>query len=151
MGRGGLSHSLCVRPPRSSRTANEAALESDRRKGSEESGGIELAASDDREGGRGETTRPKNTKHRVTGAKGGIQSASDNCKLLYCCCGCASILANFPMVRSDFFHANLLNYVLYFQLLKDCWELVGTFFEQLEIQYIWKGSREKIWILPTEN
>ena len=63
----------------------------------------------------------------------------------------APILANFPTVISDFFHANLLCYVLYFQLLKDCWELVGTFFEQLEIQYIWKGSREKNWILPTEN
>ena len=44
------------------------------------------------------------------------------------------VLANYPTVRSDFFHANLLCYVLYFQLLKDCWQLVGTFFEQLELQ-----------------
>ena len=61
------------------------------------------------------------------------------------------VLANYPTVRSDFFHTNLLCYVLYFQLLKDCWQLVGTFFEQLELQYIWKGSREKNRIFATEN
>ena len=60
-------------------------------------------------------------------------------------------MANYPTVRSDFFHANLPCYVLYFQLLKDCWQLVGTFFEQLELQYIWKGSREKNRIFATEN
>ena len=63
----------------------------------------------------------------------------------------ARLLANYPTVRSDFFHANLLCYVLYFQLLKDCWQLVGTFFEQLELQYIWKGSRGKNRIFATEN
>ena len=61
------------------------------------------------------------------------------------------VLANYPSVRSDFFHANLICYVLYFQLLKDCWQLVGTFFEQLELQYIWKGSRGKNRIFATEN
>ena len=60
-------------------------------------------------------------------------------------------LANFPMQISIFFHANLLYYVLYFQLLEDCWELDGTFFEQLGTGYIWKGSRERNLISPMDK
>ena len=40
---------------------------------------------------------------------------------------------------------------MYFQLHKVSLVLVGTFFGQLDLHYIWKGSCEKIWNLLTEN